>query len=146
MKPTIESTITLIKKLHEGQLDKAGNPYWTHPIRVMNYLDPNLPDNYKFTALLHDTIEDCGINRDYLLAEGYDIEVVDAVVLLSRDKSKGSYIDWIHSIKKSKNDIAIKVKIADNQDNSDPERINQLPEHERSISNRYERSLKILQS
>lgn len=99
----------------------------------------------KIAALLHDVLEDTQYTESDLRALGYTEEVIDTVKLLTRDKSDGkTYIEWVQSIADSGNVRAIRIKLADNEDNSDPKRIAQLPESERSIVKRYQRSMKIL--
>jgi hypothetical protein len=95
---------------------------------------------------LHDVIEDTEYTADDLLAMGYPREVVKAVQLLSRPQgeSRPNYMDWIRSIAASGNRLAIRVKIADNEDNCDPERVAALPPEARGIVDRYEQSLRIL--
>ena len=34
-KPTLQDAIALATKYHEGQVDKGGKPYISHPLRVM---------------------------------------------------------------------------------------------------------------
>jgi hypothetical protein len=56
--PTVDETIAFIKRAHAGQVDKAGNPYWQHPVSVMGRLGPDATESEKLAALLHDVIED----------------------------------------------------------------------------------------
>ena len=45
--------------MHDGQLRKSGEPYFTHPVAVAAILtEQQLDDASIITALLHDTIED----------------------------------------------------------------------------------------
>ena len=49
--------------MHEGQMRRSGEPYYTHPVAVACLLaDQHLDDASIITALLHDTIEDTKAN------------------------------------------------------------------------------------
>lgn len=144
--PSINETIAFIRRAHANQVDKGGSPYWLHPVSVMKRLPADATDDERRVALLHDVIEDTETTASDLLAMGYSKAVVDAVVLLSRPEgdSRPTYMEWVCSLAASGNKMAIRAKIADNEDNSDPMRIANLPPNERDIVRRYERSLKIL--
>lgn len=146
--PTIAQTLVFIEEVHAGQFDLGGKPFWLHPVSVMNRLGPYATHHEKLAALLHDVLEDTPWTAEQLLERGYPTAVVDAVKLLTRPEGKGrpTYIDWIRLLARSRNRIAIRVKIADNEDNSDPERVARLPPEQRDIVKRYELSLKILRA
>jgi (p)ppGpp synthase/HD superfamily hydrolase len=168
----IQQTISLIQKLHEGQTDWAGAPYWKHPVAVMNRLPESVSVNTRLIALLHDVIEDCQDNIKaeliaikptivfddvsntdigiyYLRYLGYYEYVVDGVALLTRDPENGmTYIEQIRNIVASGHIGAIMVKLADNGENTSPERFNNLSDANQKkaleMRQRYERSKKIL--
>ena len=166
MKPTIDTTIALIRQLHEGQTDWAGVPYWHHPVAVMNLLPSNSPDDRRFIALLHDTLEDClsviaklvGLPENtpdilqhgatFLKDQGYSQHVVDGVLLLTRTKGV-AYINEIRQITASGHLDAMWVKLCDNTHNTDPVRTDKLSPKNRAqalyLKPRYERSMAILQ-
>jgi (p)ppGpp synthase/HD superfamily hydrolase len=142
---TVEETIAFIEKAHEGQTDKGGKPYHLHPIAVMWRLPDGSSLETKLAALLHDVIEDTDWTAERLLAEGFPKDAVEAVQLVSRDRSDGlSYLEWVQTIADSGNIMAMQVKLADNEHNSDPKRIKQLPKEMRGIVKRYQKSKKIL--
>lgn len=144
---TLEQTLEFIKEAHAGQIDKGGHPYWMHPSSVMKRLPIEATDAERHAALLHDVVEDTDYTFDDLRERGYSEEVINILKLVTRDKSTGmTYIEWIRYIAASGNIGAIRVKIADNEDNSDPVRIAQLPPEMRDIINRYNRSLRILRN
>lgn len=56
--PSIDETIAFIRSAHVGQTDKAGAPYWRHPVSVMERLGADATEDEKLVALLHDVVED----------------------------------------------------------------------------------------
>ena len=142
--PTVESTIAFIQKVHAGQFDKGGIAYWQHPVSVMKRLGEAL-DDFKFAALLHDVIEDTPTTADDLRAMGYSNDVVAAVVRLTKT-GDAPYLEVIQGIARSGDVIAIAVKIADNEDNLDPDRLARLPEEMRGGNEKYRRSIAILKA
>lgn len=144
--PTIAETIAYIQKAHAGQVTKGGEPYWTHPVAVMDLLPSGATDDERHAALLHDVIEDCGVTVRDLEVAGYSARTIELVQALSRPYGDGrpSYMEWITSIAASGDRGLIHIKLADNEHNSQPDRIARLPESERGITRRYERSMALL--
>jgi len=143
--PTIDETIAFIQKAHAGQTDKGGHDYWRHPVSVMNRLPNDATESERHAALLHDVLEDTEFTAEDLQALGYTDDVIRTVELLSRPPGL-TYMEWIRSLAVSGNRAAIRIKIADNEDNSDPARIATLPPEQQDIVIRYERSLRILRA
>ena len=82
-----ERAFELGKTAHAGQLRASGEPYFTHPVAVANLLiDMRLDVDTVITALLHDTVEDCGVELATLAGQfGDDVaQLVDGVTKLSR--------------------------------------------------------------
>lgn len=146
MSPSFEQTLVLIRRAHEGQFDKVGKPYHLHPEAVAARLGPGVPVEDQIIALLHDVIEDTETTPEELEALGYSSHVISSVLLLSRPKNEPrlTYLEWIQTIAASGNRSAIRVKIADNEENSDPARVAALPLNQQGIVERYKRSLAIL--
>ena len=73
----IKKAYLMAKDLHRGQKRNSGEPYIIHPVYVAYILleEMNLHDaNTIAAALLHDTVEDCGITYEYLLQHfGFDV-------------------------------------------------------------------------
>ncbi len=116
----------LAEQAHDGQVDKAGRPYIEHPRRVSaRFVDPT----YKCVALLHDVLEDSKMTPDDLRAAGTSEEVVEAVVALTylKNESRDHYYARV-----KKNALALAVKLADIEDNTDPERLAALDDVVRS--------------
>lgn len=141
--PTIDDTIAFIKAVHAGQVDKGGVEYWKHPVSVMKRLGPDASLECRLVALLHDVIEDTRTTADDLLRRGYPESVVSAVQRLTKPEGI-PYLDCIRAIVASGDRMAIAVKLADNRDNLDPERLSKLPPDKRGGDDKYRRSIEIL--
>ena len=133
-----EKAMQIAIKVHNGQVDKGGNDYINHPIRVSENCSL---DEDKIVALLHDTIEDGDITVDYLLMQGFPHDIVDAVLSVSRNKDEG-YFDFILRCKA--NPIGRRVKIADLKDNMDITRLNELTEKDINRLKKYHKAYKML--
>ena len=132
MYPSIESTLKLIHELHDGQTDHTGKPYVAHPIRVarnVRALAPQSSDDVVMAAMLHDTVEDCGIDEEYLRQRGYSDESIVIVRLVTKPENDfRSYDEVIDDLIASGNKGAMIVKLADNMDNLHPARVADLKE------------------
>ena len=138
----MQSAIDFAIEKHAGQIDKGGKPYFGHVLRVaLSVL--HFGENYFIAAILHDVVEDCGVDIEYI-AERWGNEVALAVVSVSRITFpfKETYMQLIE--RASLNEIGIEVKLADLEDNMQPERIAALPIESRDIVKRYERAKKFL--
>lgn len=107
----LEKAILIATKAHYGQLDKGGQPYILHPLRIMQSCNTDLE---KICAVLHDIIEDTNISLNELREEGFSEDVLVILDLLTK-KENEEYSTFIDRI--SKNETACRVKIADLQDN-----------------------------
>lgn len=140
-----EDALKVATVLHKGQKCKVGKPYIFHPIRVA-FEVINQGDKYMQVAVLHDTIEDCGVSAEDLISFGIDADVVEAVAILSRppkgSENRPTYKEYIEKIKASGNRLARFVKIADLWDNIG--RVHELPEKDRGIVKRYFDALRVL--
>lgn len=116
----LERALQIAVQAHAGQKDKAGAAYIFHPVRVMGRC--TTPDA-KIAALLHDVVEDTDITFKQLEAEGFSAEVMAAVRLMTH-APEVSYDDYITQI--MANPIAVEVKIADLEDNSDIRRLTEI--------------------
>lgn len=113
----LDKAILIATKSHQGQIDKAGQPYILHPLRVM-FSRKN--ETERICAVLHDVIEDTDITLDYLRREGVSEEILIALDALTRRDSE-TYDEFIDRI--INNNIASHVKLADLCDNMDILRI-----------------------
>lgn len=109
--------IAIATKAHDGQFDKAGKPYISHPLTVMAQMD-NLES--KIVAVLHDAIEDSDLKITDLVQQGFPAFIIEAIAAITKQKDE-PYEDYILRVKS--NAIARKVKIADVTHNMDLSRI-----------------------
>ncbi|MEG0773442.1 MAG: GTP pyrophosphokinase [Clostridium sp.] len=119
MKNLLDIAIKIAVNAHSGQIDKAGEPYILHPLKVMFALN-DVKD--RIVGVLHDVIEDTDITYDYLIANGFhgETEILDALKSVTK-KEDETYDEFIK--RASLNPIGKRVKLADLEDNMDFTRI-----------------------
>lgn len=141
MKPTLEDAIALAAQLHKGQDDKAGGCYILHPLRVM--LNPIIKtDEGRIVAVLHDTVEDCGITFRQFHDLGYSEAVIEALTFLTKLPGEmRDYDAFIERIRTGSSVIARKVKMADLQDNSNLSRFSNPTEKDIRRQKKYVRAI-----
>ncbi|MBI5068363.1 MAG: GTP pyrophosphokinase [Deltaproteobacteria bacterium] len=137
MAPTLEDALAWALELYRPhEPDKGGNPYILHPLAVMMAMDT---DEERRVALLHDAIEDCGVEPEHLRARGYPEREIEAVVALSRNEEQGeTYEAFIERLRP--NPLARKVKLADLAHNMDVRRLASVDEKARERLERYRRA------
>lgn len=116
----LEVAIGLAAEAHRGQLDKGGEPYILHPLRVMLKM---ANDNERIVAILHDTVEDTAITKEQI-ALRFGNEIAEAVDALTRRDGEG-YMDFIDRC--GKNNLARTVKLGDIRDNLNLSRLGRKP-------------------
>ncbi|MBJ9984324.1 guanosine-3',5'-bis(diphosphate) 3'-pyrophosphohydrolase [Acinetobacter sp. S40] len=114
---TLEKAIALATKKHAGQLDKAGQPYILHPLRLMLNVEGM---DQKMVAVMHDLLEDTDTTIVDLITLGFSQNIIDAVVALTKKEGE-SRLDAAKRI--VKNSLARTIKLADLADNMDLSRI-----------------------
>lgn len=132
----LQRAIEIAVEAHKGQVDKAGNLYVLHPLRVMMNL---ASEDEKIVGVLHDVVEDCsGWTWDRLRSEGFSEEVIVALQSVSKTPEEEAEFSRLKKtaseeavrdhyfafIKRAAaNMIGRKVKMADIKDNLDVSRI-----------------------
>lgn len=129
----LTQAINIAIEAHKNQKDKVGKPYITHVMRVMEHCKT---EEEKMVAALHDVVEDTSTTIDDLRKKRFSENVLAAVTAITHNKgeSKSHYIARFR-----KNQLAIRVKINDLEDNMD---IRRLP---KIIDSDVERLRKYLQ-
>lgn len=144
--PDLGHTIELMRRAHEGQIDKSGRPYYLHPLRVAMRL-AFFSIEERHAALLHDVVEDTRVTLTDLRGEGYDERVLELVALLTRDLPRGeSHRDYLQRIVDSRSVEALRVKLADVYDNLSPARMRWLPPRDHGLRARFERDAEELRA
>lgn len=137
---TIERAIEIAARAHTGQVDKAGEPYIMHPLRVMM---AQTDARCRLAAMLHDVVEDSPVTLDDLRAEGFGEDVVQAIDALTKrdgetrmDAGKRAAV----------NPIARRVKLADLNDNMNMSRLGTPTEKDLARLKEYEAVKELLLS
>lgn len=127
----------LATKAHEGQTDKAGLPYITHPERVASRL--STPEA-QVVGWLHDTVEDTPITlRD--IEATFGPETAAAVDAISRRDGE-PWSDYLERV--AANPMARQAKISDLIDNSNLSRIPHVTLKDVERQKKYNKALKKL--
>lgn len=117
---TLEKAIALAAQKHEGQQDKAGEPYILHVLRVA--LAVRSP-KARIAAVLHDILEDTDVTVEELQKQGFSEEVIQALLALTKLPGE-TRLEAAGRAKE--NPIAREVKLADNADNLNIYRLSEL--------------------
>lgn len=142
---------------HAGQVDKSGAIYADHLERVAartmekvaglpGILSVEMVSEVLQIAWLHDVIEDTSYPSANLAAEGFSQSVVMGVCHLTKDhRGRGSYAEWIRALCLIAPLSVLLVKLSDNEDNADPERLARLDEATRvRLLAKYDPSMAML--
>jgi (p)ppGpp synthase/HD superfamily hydrolase len=155
----LQRAIEIAVEAHKGQVDKGGNLYVLHPLRIMMSLDT---EDEKIVGVLHDVVEDCeckGWTWDRLRSQGFSEKIIDALQSVSKTpeeevefshlKKTGSedavrqhYFAFVR--RAAANEIGRKVKIADIEDNLDVSRIADPTADDKLRIDRYRTALDAL--
>ncbi len=133
----LAKAIAIAANAFKGKLDKGGQPYILHCLRVMNGIDQSNPQLMQ-VAVLHDLIEDC---PDWTIArleeEDFSVRVCDLIEMLTHENDE-PYDDYIRRI--SANPLASEVKLADLRDNTNITRLKGLRPQDFERLEKYHRA------
>lgn len=122
------------------KVDRGGQPYILHCLRVMNKMSKH-DEELRCAAVLHDLIEDTDWTLEDLRQSAFSDRVVTAVKLLTKTNDV-DYDTYIHRI--SQNINATLIKLADIEDNSDVTRLKGLRDKDFERMKKYHRSYLVL--
>ena len=130
----LAKAIEIASSAHCGQEDLGGQPYIFHSLRVMLR---GFTWNERIVGVLHDVLEDTSTTLEDLQDAGFDDEILDAVVALTRDEEKETYPEFIDRVIRA-GMLAIVVKLNDMEDNMAKERTKNLSqEHQDRLHAKY---------
>ena len=133
----VEAARDLAAKMHEGQLDKAGLPYITHPERVAARM---AAPEARVVGWLHDTVEDTALTLSEIQAR-FGPQTAASVDAISR-RAGEAWDDYIERVKADP--VARQVKISDLIDNSNLGRIPRVTLRDVERQARYNAALRRL--
>lgn len=118
-------SLSIARKLHDGQYRKDGDPYICHPLKVCTTLiSYGIDDDVTLSAaLLHDVLEDC---QDKMPLDGKELvsqyhlepEVLEIIRLLTKESGLGDYELGVYFKKIESNPKAALIKLSDRLHNS----------------------------
>lgn len=130
---TLDDALALAVQSFHGVVDKAGQPYVLHLLRVMlRQTDPLA----RQVGVLHDLVEDTDVTLDHLRERGFAKEVVSAIDALTHREGE-EYHEYI--LRLSSCALARLVKLADLEDNYSLDRVAYRPEHRGEDTARIQR-------
>jgi (p)ppGpp synthase/HD superfamily hydrolase len=124
----------IIQEAFKHKVDKGGEPYVYHLNRVARRFEGT---NNIVISLLHDLLEDCPEWSEQKLRLEFPEKIVDAVVCLTKIKGE-SYLDYLNRVKS--NEMALRVKISDLEDNMDIKRLNILTDKDCERLKKYHKA------
>lgn len=122
MKNILAKAIQIASNAHLDQVDKGGNAYILHPLRIMMRLRTK-DEELMCIAVMHDVIEDSEYTAKDLYNEGFPTRVVEGVLALTKRDGE-LYEVFIERC--ALNTDSRLVKLEDLRDNSDITRLKGL--------------------
>ena len=138
--PMTKKALCLCFEAHKEQKDKSGLPYVFHPFHLAEQM---VTEETTVVALLHDVVEDTGYTLADLGAMGFPKAVLDALALMTHDKSV-DYMDYVRAIRP--NPIARAVKLADLRHNSDLSRLDTATDKDLARREKYRQAIALLEN
>ncbi|WP_072313433.1 HD domain-containing protein [Agrococcus sp. Marseille-P2731] len=117
----LEQAIRVATRAYDGRVDRQGEPYVAHVIRVMLAVDT---DDERTVALLHDVFEWGTITLREFASAKFPKRIVDAVDALTKRRGE-SLAEYVERVQASR--LATTVKLADLRDNALESRLDALP-------------------
>lgn len=133
----VQAAKRLAVQAHQGQIDRAGLPYITHPERVVSRLTS---PQAQVVGWLHDTVEDTDVTLEEICAQ-FGPETAAAVDAISRREGE-AWAEYIQRV--AANPLARQVKISDLIDNSNLARLPAVTKKDVKRQGKYNQALQKL--
>lgn len=124
--------IAIAIEAHQNQVDKYGQPYITHVLRVMQM---GRTTEEKILGVLHDVVEDSSWTFEALEKEGLSPQLLEALRCVTKLSEDENYEHFVN--RTLENRLASTVKLYDLSDNMDIRRIPTLGENDIPRLNKY---------
>jgi (p)ppGpp synthase/HD superfamily hydrolase len=129
---TLQKAIAIATLAHQNQVDKTGEPYIKHLLRVM---ERGANETEKICGVLHDIVEDTDWTFEALAKEGFTNEIIEVLKCVTKVSDDEDYDLFIQRIMLNK--TAVAVKLNDLKDNMDITRLKQLKDNDVIRLNKY---------
>ena len=137
---TLERAIEIAREAHRGQVDRAGEEYIGHALRVM---EAGRTVEEKIVGVLHDVVEDSKEwSFERLEQEGFAPEIIEALRCVTKLSAEEPYDKFIARVKG--NALAVAVKLNDLSDNMDIRRLPYLSDKDVKRLKKYLKAYKQL--
>lgn len=133
----------LARHAHDGQVDKAGQPYASHPAAVAAITEAKYPQDVDAiaTSWLHDVVEDTDVTIEEIRDQFGDV-IAAAVAAITRHAGEDPD-EYYRRV--AADPIALRVKRSDLAHNCDPARLSALPaETQHRLQEKYRHAAAVL--
>lgn len=130
----INKALKIIEQAFNDKTDKGGYSYISHLKRVSVWFHH---EEYVVVSLLHDLLEDCPEWDEKTLRLEFSSKIVDAIVCLTKIKGE-PYSSYLNRVKS--NEISIRVKIKDLEDNMDIKRLKEITDKDLKRLQKYHKA------
>lgn len=128
----LDTAIALATEQHAGQVDKAGQAYIQHPLKVMAKLQD---EDARIVAVLHDILEDTSTTAVQLRQLGFAKHLIVAIEALTKSEGEHRFQAMQRT---ARNALACQVKLADLSDNMDLSRLPSITEKDQQRLQQYQ--------
>ena len=89
----LQRAIEIALEAYKGALDKGGNAYTLHPLRLMLQMDS---EEEMIVAILHDVVEDSEKwSFDKLQSEGFSKKIINSLKSITKENENEDYEKFI---------------------------------------------------